>query len=136
MIRRPPRSTRTDTLFPYTTLFRSGWLPPNRKRRPPFPRAQTASAAAHKMSRSVRSSPPILLHALLRRLMAQAIISLGLLLPRTNAVPIGRRNYGPGKAEALRGQHFSPGREQYLVHAAPSGVVAVQIIHHTWHTVA
>src|SRR3546814_20331901 len=38
MIRRPPRSTRTDTLFPYTTLFRScnasvavreGWLKKN-----------------------------------------------------------------------------------------------------------
>src|SRR3546814_16388216 len=27
MIRRPPRSTRTDTLFPYTTLFRSAWTP-------------------------------------------------------------------------------------------------------------
>src|SRR3546814_14088136 len=27
MIRRPPRSTRTDTLFPYTTLFRSRPLP-------------------------------------------------------------------------------------------------------------
>src|SRR3546814_8486646 len=34
MIRRPPRSTRTDTLFPYTTLFRStpwsdgsAWMP-------------------------------------------------------------------------------------------------------------
>src|SRR3546814_13509333 len=30
MIRRPPRSTRTDTLFPYTTLFRSDirrWQP-------------------------------------------------------------------------------------------------------------
>src|SRR3546814_11346759 len=26
MIRRPPRSTRTDTLFPYTTLFRSSGL--------------------------------------------------------------------------------------------------------------
>src|SRR3546814_2309429 len=26
MIRRPPRSTRTDTLFPYTTLFRSSKL--------------------------------------------------------------------------------------------------------------
>src|SRR3546814_17205992 len=26
MIRRPPRSTRTDTLFPYTTLFRSELL--------------------------------------------------------------------------------------------------------------
>src|SRR3546814_2454591 len=27
MIRRPPRSTRTDTLFPYTTLFRSQLSP-------------------------------------------------------------------------------------------------------------
>src|SRR3546814_18730825 len=27
MIRRPPRSTRTDTLFPYTTLFRSRAFP-------------------------------------------------------------------------------------------------------------
>src|SRR3546814_19020019 len=26
MIRRPPRSTRTDTRFPYTTRFRSAWL--------------------------------------------------------------------------------------------------------------
>src|SRR3546814_8793866 len=34
MIRRPPRSTRTDTLFPYTTLFRSS--PISREgRRPP-----------------------------------------------------------------------------------------------------
>src|SRR3546814_10571362 len=29
MIRRPPRSTRTDTLFPYTTLFRSPSFDPN-----------------------------------------------------------------------------------------------------------
>src|SRR3546814_17103249 len=29
MIRRPPRSTRTDTLFPYTTLFRSPELVPS-----------------------------------------------------------------------------------------------------------
>src|SRR3546814_2772698 len=27
MMRRPPRSTRTDTLFPYTTLFRSRAIP-------------------------------------------------------------------------------------------------------------
>src|SRR3546814_1365021 len=34
MIRRPPRSTRTDTLFPYTTLFRSalGYAPDSRTR--------------------------------------------------------------------------------------------------------
>src|SRR3546814_18901829 len=33
MIRRPPRSTRTDTLFPYTTLFRSGAMNPKRSGR-------------------------------------------------------------------------------------------------------
>src|SRR3546814_12567945 len=36
MIRRPPRSTRTDTLFPYTTLFRSH-LPPCAPNLIPFP---------------------------------------------------------------------------------------------------
>src|SRR3546814_8153260 len=35
MIRRPPRSTRTDTLFPYTTLFRSP--SPKAAARPPLP---------------------------------------------------------------------------------------------------
>src|SRR3546814_2256647 len=46
MIRRPPRSTRTDTLFPYTTLFRSGRAVPHRLlvatrglHRGPLPRA-------------------------------------------------------------------------------------------------
>src|SRR3546814_13294493 len=42
MIRRPPRSTRTDTLFPYTTLFRSPAPPiprpvPGRCRRASWP---------------------------------------------------------------------------------------------------
>src|SRR3546814_4087458 len=32
MSRRPPRSTRTDTLFPYTTLFRSPSAPTERER--------------------------------------------------------------------------------------------------------
>src|SRR3546814_2904192 len=32
MIRRPPRSTRTDTLFPYTTLFRAGPPLPDRSK--------------------------------------------------------------------------------------------------------
>src|SRR3546814_7163191 len=52
MIRRPPISTRTDTLFPYTTLFRScerqgspaAILPDHRKhenRRNPVPRGRT-----------------------------------------------------------------------------------------------
>src|SRR3546814_9960634 len=44
MIRRPPRSTRTDTLFPYTTLFRS----------PASPCADRdgGSACRHRASRS------------------------------------------------------------------------------------
>src|SRR3546814_8827887 len=34
MIRRPPRSTRTDTLFPYTTLFRSSLIAARSAQRP------------------------------------------------------------------------------------------------------
>src|SRR3546814_7781133 len=54
MIRRPPRSTRTDTLFPYTTLFRSARsffhtagqaILPNL-----MPRAQFANAVAYSSS--------------------------------------------------------------------------------------
>src|SRR3546814_14602283 len=41
MIRRPPRSTRTDTLFPYTTLFRSG----RASRRGDHPRALSAQGS-------------------------------------------------------------------------------------------
>src|SRR3546814_18441734 len=37
MIRRPPRSTRTDTLFPYTTLFRSRWNSGHLQRISPTP---------------------------------------------------------------------------------------------------
>src|SRR3546814_5611094 len=41
MIRRPPRSTRTDTLVPYTTLFRSAaGVGPGRRSRRPQPRRQ------------------------------------------------------------------------------------------------
>src|SRR3546814_10859313 len=71
MIRRPPRSTRTDTLFPYTTLFRSiraqhpGALPivqsiaslpqirPDR-----FPAFPNLSPMAGRRSRQSRSRPP------------------------------------------------------------------------------
>src|SRR3546814_16520116 len=40
MIRRPPRSTRTDTLFPYTTLFRSHGKPGDGR---PLPAERRAS---------------------------------------------------------------------------------------------
>src|SRR3546814_3743018 len=44
MIRRPPRSTRTDTLFPYTTLFRSCHAPRTE------PRRASARASGHRVS--------------------------------------------------------------------------------------
>src|SRR3546814_1510464 len=66
MIRRPPRSTRTDTLFPYTTLFRSG--SPGRKESstPRNSRAAGHHVAVCRSQRPVRparlisatSSPP------------------------------------------------------------------------------
>src|SRR3546814_13196724 len=41
MIRRPPRSTRTDTLFPYTTLFRSRQSRDGARHQPPAPARRT-----------------------------------------------------------------------------------------------
>src|SRR3546814_6847619 len=43
MIRRPPRSTRTDTLFPYTTLFRSAGRRAYRERRGSWPRRESGA---------------------------------------------------------------------------------------------
>src|SRR3546814_16043823 len=49
MIRRPPRSTRTDTLFPYTTLFRSrGW-----RRSPRSLKAGSISRAGRKADHGI-----------------------------------------------------------------------------------
>src|SRR3546814_1676397 len=42
MIRRPPRSTRTDTLFPYTTLFRSIGAPGEQQQQDRLARRQAA----------------------------------------------------------------------------------------------
>src|SRR3546814_17916675 len=59
MIRRPPRSTRTDTLFPYTTLVRS----PQRFARPPWVRGDAGHPATRGPGvladrRVARRSPP------------------------------------------------------------------------------
>src|SRR3546814_15031284 len=48
MIRRPPRSTRTDTLFPYTTLFRSGAGAPYRGYALPSHRARATPLGAQR----------------------------------------------------------------------------------------
>src|SRR3546814_2404397 len=54
MIRRPPRSTRTDTLFPYTTLFRSGC----EHRLEPGQQLARSGQAFHARSRAPGPRPP------------------------------------------------------------------------------
>src|SRR3546814_13492072 len=53
MIRRPPRSTRTDTLFPYTTLFRS--LP---RMHPYAPREGVACRLSHPADLKLEADVP------------------------------------------------------------------------------
>src|SRR3546814_11667243 len=55
MIRRPPRSTRTDTRFPYTTLFRSGGLAGavGAEQADDFARVQGQAEVAHDLARAV-----------------------------------------------------------------------------------
>src|SRR3546814_10277790 len=57
MLRRPPRSTRTDTLFPYTTLFRSPRCSRGDKaaRRPACPHASSCRRSAPEHPLPVRS---------------------------------------------------------------------------------
>src|SRR3546814_5517875 len=57
MIRRPPRSTRTDTLFPYTTLFRSiAGHARRRTRAAQAGRHRAAGPAAHRAERTGRGA--------------------------------------------------------------------------------
>src|SRR3546814_2609132 len=65
MIRRPPRSTRTDTLFPYTTLFRSSpapetmsWPPAGQHTPPTQPPAASMYAPAQPVSQPTSSPSP------------------------------------------------------------------------------
>src|SRR3546814_6338055 len=58
MIRRPPRSTRTDTLFPYTTLFRSAAAATAPVRTPPASRPTRPGATSVGMWRWLRVDRP------------------------------------------------------------------------------
>src|SRR3546814_4208032 len=52
MIRRPPRSTRTDTLFPYTTLFRSSGEMRRQRDSVLYERAQQPGLAARRIAQA------------------------------------------------------------------------------------
>src|SRR3546814_12093603 len=80
MIRRPPRSTRTDTLFPYTTLFRSEGVP--RLAHVPHPATVMAfeDGTGIPLSQAIRAEP----------LDVPTLLGMALQLAQTLAVKIGR----------------------------------------------
>src|SRR3546814_9947685 len=69
MIRRPPRSTRTDTLFPYTTLFRS--------------EEGAAAQACHRQARGQDDSGGLIVPSLLAAEAAPAKARIVLINPRS-----------------------------------------------------
>src|SRR3546814_10890804 len=109
MIRRPPRSTRTDPLFPYTTLFRSGSARRG-PRRPLFPcpaapRAARRGAAALRPRlrrtpaprRHGRSSQP---WVELRENGGGHRLGIGVGVDHPPARGFGRRQFGEARGEA------------------------------------
>src|SRR3546814_10215966 len=75
MIRRPPRSTRTDTLFPYTTLFRSDAPAPPGSRRRAVPRPDNAGPPRLDLDLSDGRRLSYAAQALLRRLFLRTLRS-------------------------------------------------------------
>src|SRR3546814_3065452 len=98
MIRRPPRSTRTDTLFPYTTLFRSDCGSPSRT------------------SRVSGSLPPLLRLPRLHR--RQRVLDMVLPVHRTVRVKdlaVGRDHVGGARSEEHTSELQSLMRISYAV---------------------
>src|SRR3546814_4109811 len=111
MLRRPPRSTRTDTLFPYTTLFRSADAPA-----PPDDTQPVAGAggAAHRGPRDDRVPDP--------RCPARArLAGAGAGVPR------------PGESAGARGgaPHREPQRLRRLPASRPQGDGRLRSEEHT-----
>src|SRR3546814_175988 len=104
MRRRPPRSTRTDTLFPYTTLFRSSSAWPVRKAR--VIAARSAASSALLVPSRWRPAPPwitsIVAGASTARAGAVANSSRAAHRGRSTFMSIGSRSYGAGILAAGR----------------------------------
>src|SRR3546814_13819922 len=109
MIRRPPRSTRTDTLFPYTTLFRSVESPASPAAtddgRPASWRrtmnihssrvAATLAVLAGLCSTKLQAAPKCSLDAL------RALAPEGTLLPNAERTPVHGVDKNPNKKPLL-----------------------------------
>src|SRR3546814_3324476 len=109
MIRRPPRSTRTDTLFPYTTLFRSLGFSPvlieagqelgGLCRSNPFRDEWNASLPG-------MTGPQVADNLALSAKGAGVPVLLSCPVERVDAVGRGYAVTGPGLAEPIRASHL------------------------------
>src|SRR3546814_7235590 len=97
MIRRPPRSTRTDTLFPYTTLFRSRGPRGGGRRRPgrsvrAIVGAREIQAAEKEGGRSARSEKSLPAHVCRSPLRSRKLTAPGRMATRCKIRPLlGKR---------------------------------------------
>src|SRR3546814_19351332 len=97
MVRRPPRSTRTDTLFPYTTLFRS-----DRAGAEALAKAlRGLEAVAWQRAVEGRETVVIRDGKEVERRVAPSDALLKLLIPRGDASGAAGREMTPEKAEAF-----------------------------------
>src|SRR3546814_5288966 len=92
MMRRPPRSTRTDTLFPYTTLFLSGRVGRHRRARDlhhrrqrthPLAPPRAAGAGDHRAGREAAACGARIMRALLFVLSALLLAAPALAVERS-----------------------------------------------------
>src|SRR3546814_17124475 len=90
MIRRPPRSTRTDTLFPYTTLFRSCRIRGHRSTTGDLQLAAIRSVPAPRSRRLLAAAPTRAEPASAGRVLPLLQL-LGLALPRSASAVHERR---------------------------------------------
>src|SRR3546814_18239200 len=114
MIRRPPRSTRTDTLFPYTTLFRSRRR--HRRLLRPLPGARGRDAPVgpdHRTVRALAEGQPRPGHD--RQLQGVATI------PRGDE---GRHGSADPPLQAVLGGLLRSGRRAILTGRGPQGGVS------------
>src|SRR3546814_5477314 len=88
MIRRPPRSTRTDTRFPYTTLFRSGQV---------FFRGQEITGIGVTAVCQLGMSKSYQINQLFE----------GLTVRQNAMIPVLARSRGKFRVDMLRGLHHS-----------------------------
>src|SRR3546814_8478113 len=121
MIRRPPRSTRTDTLFPYTTLFRSK----AGRRRPAFFIERFIATSPSGVGRAPLRDAPLLRRAafdqILRPERSRQIGRAHVLTPVTNAHLVCRLLLEKKKQHDIKNTHLNSSHK--IPHHNPTSII-------------